>query len=79
MKKFIKILFLTFISFALFANGLNAQEMRLNQPKFLDNWSLSGAIGMNSTIADNSELIKPTNIGVDTWVSLNKKWSKKIF
>lgn len=75
MKNFIKILFLTFISFALFSKGLNAQEIRLNQPKFLDNWSLSGAIGANTTFADKSELINPNNIGVDAWVSLNKEWS----
>lgn len=52
-----------------------SQEMRLNQPKFLDNWSLSGAIGTNTTFADKSSLINPTNIGVDAWISLNKEWS----
>lgn len=68
-----KLLFLLMAVFSL--TCLNAQELRMPKYGFLDNWSISAAVGGNMTFADEYQSIKPKNWGPEAWVSLNKDWS----
>lgn len=73
MKKIL--LFLT----ALFAlssiNALDAQELRMRKYGFWENWSMSAAVGTNTTFADLSDQIQPKTVGPEVWISANKDWS----
>lgn len=57
---------------------LNAQELRMPKYGFLDNWSISAAIGGNMTFGDLSQDIKPQTWGPEAWISLNKEFTPVI-
>ena len=72
MKKFI---FALLVLFTMSIFNIDAQELRMRKYGFLENWSMSAAVGGNMTFSDEYQGIKPQNWGPEVWVSLNKDWS----
>ena len=69
------LLFLTALFTLTSINVLDAQELRMRKYGFWENWSMSAAVGANTTFADLSDQIQPKTVGPEVWISGNKDFN----
>ena len=68
-----RLIFSLLAIFCLSIFSINSQELRMPKYKFLDNWSVSAAIGTNATFSDFSKDISGKIFAPEAFVSLNKE------